>query len=91
MPGIPKENMDIKVTDSQVEISGDNVLACEIDHDDLAYLCNERSMTNFHRTVPLPKAVVPDRAEASMDNGILVIKLPKVMPKDGPVVSLRVG
>ena len=90
MPGIPKENVNINVTASQVEITGENVLACELDHDDLAYLCNERSMTSFHRTVPLPKAVLPDGAEASMENGILVIKLPKEMPREGPSVSLKV-
>ena len=90
MPGVPKENVNINVTASRVEITGENVLACELDHDDLAYLCNERSMTNFHRTIPLPKAVLPDGAEASMENGILVIKLPKEIPMDGPVVSLKV-
>ena len=91
MPGIPKENVNINVTASQVEITGENALACEIDHDDLAYLCNERSMTSFHRTIPLPKAVLPDGAEASMENGILVIKLPKEMPRDGPAISLKVS
>ena len=91
MPGIPKENVNVNVREYAVDISGENVLACELGAEDLAYLCNERTRTSFHRRIPLPKPVVPDGAEASMDDGVLVITLPKVsLTDDGPSVSLKV-
>jgi HSP20 family protein len=88
MPGIPKENVDVRAKEDSVEISGDAQLACEIDHVDLAYLCNERTMTNFRRRVPLPKPVVPSKVEATMEDGVLVVKLPKVRPREDEAAVL---
>ncbi len=91
MPGIPKEKVDIQVSEGRVEIRGENALECDIDHMDTAYLCNERTITNFHRTVPLPKAVVPGGAEASMKLGVLTLKLPKKVEEESHPVSVRIG
>ena len=91
MPGIPKEKVDLKVAENMVEITGENVLECELGHEDLAYLCNERAITNFHRKVPLPKAVVPDEAEASMELGVLIIRLPKRPEPETASVKLEIA
>lgn len=77
MPGIPREKMDIQVTEGLVEIRGENVLECDIDHMDMAYLCNERAKTNFHRKVTLPTPVLPDAAKAKLQLGVLTLVLPK--------------
>ncbi len=37
----------------------------------------ERAFGNFHRTFPLPDAVDPDRVDATYDNGVLTISVPK--------------
>jgi len=81
MPGIPKANVKLEVQEDRVEIRGEHALACEMDAADYAYLCNERTSTNFHRVVPLPLAVVPDKAKAKMTEGVLEIRLPKKSPK----------
>jgi HSP20 family protein len=91
MPGIPKDKVDLKVAENMVEITGENVLECELGHEDLAYLCNERAITNFHRTVPLPKAILPDKAEASMELGVLMIKLPKKPEPETTSVKLEIA
>jgi HSP20 family protein len=91
LPGIPKDKVDVKVHENMVEVTGENVLECELGHEDLAYLCNERSFTNFHRKVPLPNPVLPNTSEANMENGVLVIKLPKKVETEEPTISLKVG
>lgn len=91
MPGIPKDKVNVQVTESRVDIRGENALECDIDQMDTAYLCNERTITNFHRTVPLPKAVVPSGAEASMKMGVLTLKLPKKAEDDSAPVSVNIS
>jgi len=81
LPGIPKANVKLEVQEDRVEIRGESALACELDAQDYAYLCNERTSTNFHRVVPLPQAVVPDKAKAKMSEGVLEVRLPKKSPK----------
>ena len=90
MPGVPKDQVDIKVTENTVELSGESALECDIDMMETAYLCNERATTGFHRKVPLPRPVVPGGAEASMKLGVLTIKLPKRAESD-EAVSVRIA
>ncbi len=85
MPGVPKEQVDIKVTESTVELRGESALECDIDMMETAYLCNERATTGFHRKVPLPRPVVPGGAEASMKLGVLTLKLPKKTESDDAI------
>ena len=90
MPGIPKEKLDVTATETRVVITGENALECDIDQMDTAYLCNERAVTNFHRTVPLPKAVLPDKVEASLKLGVLTIKLPKKVESEDHAVLVKI-
>ncbi len=91
MPGIPKEQLEVKVTQNTVEISGENALECDIDHMETAYLCNERATTNFHRMVPLPRPVVPEGAKAEMRLGVLTLKLPKKAETGAEAVTVSIG
>jgi|MudIll2142460700_1097286.scaffolds.fasta_scaffold602612_1 HSP20 family protein len=81
LPGIPKQNVKLEVQEDRIEIRGEHALACELGSSDYAYLCNERTSTNFHRVVPLPMAIVPDKAKAKMGEGVLEVRLPKKSPK----------
>ncbi len=91
MPGVPKEQVDIKVTENLVELSGENALECDIDMMETAYLCNERATTNFHRKVPLPRPVVPEHAEASMKLGVMTLKLPKKVETEASAVTVKIN
>lgn len=91
MPGIPKDKLAVKVSETRVDLTGENALECDIDQIDTAYLCNERAVTNFHRTVPLPFAVVPEKAEASLKFGVLTLKLPKKAEKEDRSVSVSIS
>jgi HSP20 family protein len=91
MPGVPKEQVNIKVTDNIVELSGENALECDIDMMETAYLCNERATTNFHRKVPLPGPVVAEDAEAAMKLGVLTLKIPKQPEAEGEAVTVKIS
>lgn len=91
MPGITKEQVNITVTGNIVELTGENALECDIDQMETAYLCNERATTNFHRKVPLPGPVVPDRAEAAMKLGVLTLKLPKLSETEANAVTVKIA
>ena len=91
MPGVPRDQVEIKVSEGSVEVSGEGALECDIDMMETAYLCNERATTGFHRKVPLPRPVVPGRAEASMKLGVLTLKLPKKTEPADETVTVKVS
>ncbi|RLF32831.1 MAG: hypothetical protein DRN07_04090 [Thermoplasmata archaeon] len=79
VPGIPKENVDISVTQTGVEISAkhENV---EEEHGK-NWLRRERSSMDFYRCVEFPEEIKPDKVEAEMNDGVLTITFPKAEPK----------
>ncbi len=78
MPGIPKDKINIQVSDDSVEIKA------EVEEDkeekDRGYICRERSYKSFYRKMDLPAGVVSDKANAKMTEGMLKITLPKKEP-----------
>jgi HSP20 family protein len=78
MPGIPKENIDIQLTENSIEICGE--IREEVKKDQEGYIRQERSYTTCQRQMPLPAEIVPDKADATLADGILHIKLPKKKP-----------
>ena len=80
MPGIPKENISINVTTTKIEIMGETRRQGEEKEKD--YVRKERQYTQFYRTTPLPSDVIPDRTQASVNNGVLEVRLPKKNPTD---------
>jgi HSP20 family protein len=41
----------------------------------------ERAYGSFQRVIPLPKSVVEEKAEATYQNGVLTVRLPKRVPE----------
>ncbi len=82
MPGIPKENIDIQLTEDSIEICGE--MKTEEEEKEKGYFHKERRYTTCYRKVPLPSEVIPGKADATLENGILHITLPKkeTSPKD---------
>lgn len=78
VPGIPKEKLDITVTDRDVKIEGES--ETEMHEDKEGYLRRERGYSKIQRTVAFPEPVVADKAEASLSNGVLELRVPKKTP-----------
>ena len=49
----------------------------------LSHLCSERSYGKFSRIVPLRWTVSIQDAEATIDNGMLTVRLPKIEDRRG--------
>jgi HSP20 family protein len=51
-----------------------------ITREDYYYVYSERSHRSFYRKILVPEEIVPSKIDARMNNGILVVKLPKKDP-----------
>src|SRR3989344_5340772 len=74
--GVKPEDLDIDITNESVTIKGSREKEEKISDND--YIYQEGYWGRFSRSVILPQEVDPEAAEASMKNGILTIKLPKL-------------
>jgi HSP20 family protein len=75
VPGMNKEDCSITIEGNVLKLSGEKHLERET-HDSNYHLM-ERAYGAFQRTVPLPRNVDSDKAEASYKNGVLTVRLPK--------------
>jgi HSP20 family protein len=78
VPGIPKENIDIRIRGSNVEIRGELVTSSEKNGSE--YVHRERRSSGYFRSLELPEPVVAEEAKARVQNGLLELELPKRTP-----------
>jgi HSP20 family protein len=88
VPGIEKEEIDVKATKYSVEISGRHSEKTE--EKAKRYVYTERLYRSFYRNVPLPEEIVPSRVAAKVENGILKVDLPKKTPTKGEGEATKV-
>ncbi|KYK21158.1 hypothetical protein AYK21_05350 [Thermoplasmatales archaeon SG8-52-2] len=79
MPGIPKDKINIEVTQNTVEISAKYEDTKE--EKDKNWLRRERFSTSFYRALELPEELKTDNVDAELKEGILTLKLPKIKPR----------
>ena len=79
MPGIPKNNVDIQVTQNGVEIKAE----CDETKEEKGknWLRRECSGMSFYRAVELPEELKTDSVDAELKDGVLIVSLPKLEPK----------
>lgn len=73
--GVKPENLDVNINNDMVTIRGERQQDEEVPVDNYYY--QECYWGPFSRSVILPVEIVADKAEATMKNGILTLKLPK--------------
>lgn len=77
VPGIRKEDLDISVDDSSITLRG----SMSEDHSDERegdYYRAEIARSEFTRTVMLPSQIDPEQVRASLRDGILELRMPKL-------------
>ena len=74
--GVTVEDIDIAITNDMVTIRGKRNTDEEIGAEDYYY--QELYWGPFSRSIILPEDIDVDKASASMKNGILTLKLPKL-------------
>ncbi len=75
LPGITPEDVDITIENGTVTISGKT--ADERKADEGSYVVQEIRRGSFSRSVTLPNGLEPDKANATFENGILRLEIPK--------------
>lgn len=82
LPGLKPEDISIDITGDTLTIKGEGKAEKEIKKED--YLYQERRFGAFSRSIALPRGLQPDKAEATMEDGVLTLTIPKaeeVKPK----------
>lgn len=75
VPGLKPEDIQIEIVDNTLTLRGE--FKAETKNEDKNYLLMERSYGSFSRSIALPTAVNAAKAEASVENGVLTLRLPK--------------
>lgn len=75
LPGVPQDNIDIKVDSNILTIEGTKEKISE--NKDLNYHMQERYYGSFYRSISLPSNINEEHIEAKFKDGILQIKIPK--------------
>ncbi|MEM2899703.1 MAG: Hsp20/alpha crystallin family protein [Thermoplasmata archaeon] len=84
LPGVSKDEIEVNLTENGIEISSETKKESEEkkDEKDNKYLRRERTYSKFYRAFNFPEEVLPDKAEAKLENGILEIMVPKKEVKE---------
>ncbi len=75
LPGLKPEEVAITITGDTLEIRGETKDETEEKRGDYYY--KERSFGMFQRSLTLPVEIKADEAEATFENGVLTLKMPK--------------
>ncbi len=82
LPGIKPEDVDVKITGDTLTIRGESREDNEVKEEN--YIRKERRYGAFSRAITLPSGLKSDKAEATFENGVLTLTIPKseeVKPK----------
>lgn len=75
LPGVSQDDVDLNLTNDVLTISGQKRV--ERDEQKESFHVVERSVGSFARSIRLPFAVDPSQVQATFENGVLTIALPK--------------
>ena len=84
VPGLKAEDLNIQIVEDALSIEG------EYGQHEGEYLMSELPVGTFRRTLRLPTELDADKAVASIENGVLTLRIPKsesARPKSIKVVS----
>ncbi len=76
LPGVKKEDITVDVKDNMLTISGERNHKKEVKKDD--YYKLESSYGKFNRSFTLPKSVDAENIQASCEDGVLEVVIPKL-------------
>jgi HSP20 family protein len=79
LPGIKKEDVSIEIGDEALTIKAER--ENNIEEQGKGYVRRERGYVSFYRRIPLPADVDNSEAAAKMEDGLLIVTLPKKVEK----------
>ncbi|MEA2007031.1 MAG: Hsp20 family protein [Patescibacteria group bacterium] len=85
--GVKPEDLDVNINNDMVTIRGERKQDEDIDPENYYY--QECYWGPFSRSVILPVEIIADKAEATMKNGILTLRLPKADTTKSRKIQVR--
>ncbi len=92
LAGIDPEKVNVEVEDNVLKITGSTEARSEVDDPDRHYYRREIRSGGFYRAVALPKSVDGPKAEATYEQGVLRVRIPKseaAKPKSIKVKAIK--
>jgi HSP20 family protein len=91
LPGLDEKNVEVKLNNDQLVISGEKKEEREETDKDKGYFLSERRFGSFRRAFRLPQDVDKDKIDASFAKGVLTVRLPKSAAAQKPekVISIK--
>lgn len=77
VPGYSKDQIKIYVEDGRLHIVSEATNTNSVENEDRGYIFKELSSRSFSRSIPFPTRVLEDKIEAKLEDGMLVVKVPK--------------
>jgi HSP20 family protein len=87
LPGLTKEDVKLTVENGVLAISGEKKSATE--SEGKTWHRMERRYGTFYRAITLPKGVTGEKAEASFQDGVLKVVLPKSEAVKPKAITIR--
>ena len=87
VPGVEKEDLSVNISGDRLEISAERKKEAEEKKE--GYVRRERTYTSYYRLVPLPAEVDADKADATFENGVLEITMPKVKAIEKKKIEIK--
>jgi HSP20 family protein len=87
LPGLSEDDVKIEVRDNVLRISGER--RADFEDKQNGYYRVERAFGSFSRSLTLPEGVDADKIDASFDNGVLEVKIPK--PEERKPRRIEIG
>ncbi len=84
LPGLTAEEIDIEIVNNTVDIHGE----FKKKEDNINYLRKERPVGTFHRNFQFDTKLDAEKANAGLENGLLILRLPKV--EEALPISIKV-
>jgi HSP20 family protein len=85
--GVDPQAIDVSIDNDMVTVKGERKNEIEVNEEDYYY--QECYWGSFSRSVILPVDVLADKAEASLKNGILTVKLPKAKTSKTKKINVK--
>jgi HSP20 family protein len=87
MPGIKKEDIAVSINPNNISICGETKV--DLKRDEEGFIRRERGYSTLCRSMAFPEEVDPDKAEASLRDGILEIVVSKKNPHKGRNIPVK--
>jgi len=87
VPELKPEDLHVEVVDNTVTIRGEIKEESKTEQD--IFLLQERRYGQFSRSVTLPTPLDPGKAEATIENGVLVLRLPKAEEAKPKMITVK--